>query len=66
MNFSRLHISVFLGIAAIAWAIVLVAQGAKLALDDLAPFSTVVGVLAGGALLMENYFGGNLGCTDGS
>jgi hypothetical protein len=53
MNFSRLQISVSLGIAAIAWATVLLAQGAKLALSDLAPFSTVVGVLAVGALLME-------------
>ena len=53
MNFSRLQISVFLGIAAIAWAAVLLIQGTQLTIDHLAPFSTVVGVLALGALLME-------------
>lgn len=53
MNFSRLQISVFLGIAAIAWATVLLIQGRHLAFSDLAPFSTVVGVLALGALSME-------------
>lgn len=53
MNFSRLQISVFLGIAAIAWATVLLVQGTKLACSDLAPFSTVVGVLVVCALLME-------------
>ncbi len=53
MNFSRLQISVFLGIATVAWAAVLLIQGRQLSLSDLAPFSTVVGVLAVGALLME-------------
>lgn len=55
MNFSRLQISVFLGIAAIAWATVLLLQGRQLSLTDLAPFSTVVGVLAVGALLLEKF-----------
>jgi hypothetical protein len=53
MNFSRLQISVFLGIAAIAWGTVLLIQGSKFALSDLAPFSTVVGILAIGARSME-------------
>lgn len=53
MNFSRLQISAFLGIATAAWAAVLLIQGRQLALSDLAPFSTVVGVLGVGALLME-------------
>lgn len=55
MNFSRLQISVFLGIAAIAWAAVLLIQGTQLTIDHLAPFSAVVGVLALGALLMEKF-----------
>ena len=55
MNFSRLQISVSLGIATIAWATVLWLQGRQLSLTDLAPFSTVVGVLAFGALLLEKF-----------
>ena len=43
----------FLGIAAMAWGTDLLIQGSKLALSDLAPFSTVVGVLAVGALSVE-------------
>lgn len=53
MNFSRLQISVFLGIAVGAWAVVLLVRGTTLSFDHLAPFSTVVGVLAIGALAME-------------
>jgi len=53
MNFSRLQISVCLGVAVLAWAIVLLAQGTTLSIGQLAPFSTVVGVLAIGALAME-------------
>ena len=53
MNFSRLQISVFLGMAVVAWALVLFVQGTPLSFSQLAPFSTVVGVLAIGALSME-------------
>jgi len=55
MNFSRLQISVFLGLAAIAWAAVLLLQGVELGLSHLAPFSTVVGVLTLSALAMEHF-----------
>ena len=54
MTFSRLHISVFLGLAVIAWGAVLLAQGVPLSLEHLAPFSTVVGVLAVSALALEH------------
>ena len=53
MNFSRLQISVFLGLAVAAWAAVLLIQGTQLTFEHLAPFGTVVGVLALGALAME-------------
>lgn len=54
MNFSRLQISVFLGLATAVWAVFLLIQGVPLAFAHLAPFSTVVGVLALSALAMEH------------
>jgi hypothetical protein len=54
MNFTRLQISVFLGVAAMAWAAVLHFQGVPLTLAHLTPFGTVVGVLALAALLLEH------------
>lgn len=54
MNFNRLQISVFLGVAALAWAAVLLLQGVHLTLAHLAPFGTVVGVLALAALALEH------------
>mgnify|MGYP000049928552 FL=1 len=54
MNFTRLQISVFLGVAAMAWAAVLLFQGVPLTLAHLTPFGTVVGVLALAALLLEH------------
>lgn len=54
MNFTRLQISVFLGVAALAWATVLLLQGVHLTLAHLAPFGTVVGVLALAALALEH------------
>ncbi len=53
MNFTRLQISVFLGVAALAWAAVLLLQGMHLTLAHLAPFSTVVGALVLTALALE-------------
>lgn len=55
MAFTRLHISVFLGIAVAAWGIVLIIQKTPLSFQHLAPFSTVVGVLATLALALEYY-----------
>lgn len=54
MNFTRLQISVFLGLAVAAWAIVLRWQGVPLSWTHLAPFSTVVGVLTVSALALEH------------
>lgn len=55
MNFSRLQISMFLGLATIAWGLVLLAQGTPLSREHLAPFSTVVGVLVISSLALEHY-----------
>lgn len=55
MTFTRLHISVFLAFSVVAWAGVLLIQGAPLNLKYLAPFGTVVGVLAALALLLEHW-----------
>ncbi len=58
MTFTRLHISVFLGIAVLAWTAVLYMQGVQLTWAEicvhLAPFSSVVGVLVTLALLLEH------------
>ena len=55
MKFSRLQITVILGIAVIAWFVVLLIQGTKVSWDHLAPFSTVVGVLVVLSLIIEHY-----------
>jgi len=54
MAFTRLHISIFLGLSALFWGAVLLAQGVPLNLRHLAPFGTVVGVLAASALALEH------------
>ena len=46
MQFSRLHIAVFLAIAALAWLIVLLYQGTPVTWAHGSPFAIVVGVLA--------------------
>lgn len=53
MKLERLHISVFLGIAVLAWAGVLYIQGAHVGRAHLHPFGTVVGVLGVLALALE-------------
>lgn len=53
MTFTRLHITVFVALSALVWALVLVAQGTPLTLSVLAPFSTVVSVLVVIGLLFE-------------
>lgn len=55
MNFSRLHITVFLGLSVISWGAVLYLQGLPLSVKHLAPFSTVVGVLAVSSLALEHF-----------
>ncbi len=55
MKFSRLQITVILGIAALAWYIVLLVQGTGVSWDHLVPFSTVVGVLVILSLITEQY-----------
>lgn len=53
MKISRLHISVFLGVAVLAWSVVLLAQGSHLAWEHLRPFGAVVGVLVAFGLALE-------------
>lgn len=55
MSFTRLHISVFLALSATAWAAVLFAQGVPIQAQHLAPFGTVVSVLALSAIALEHY-----------
>ena len=45
MTFSRLHITVFLALATLVWALVLIYQGTPITNAHLAPFSLVVGFL---------------------
>ena len=45
MKLERIHIIVFLGIAVLAWWVVLCAQGAQVGWEHLHPFGTVVGIL---------------------
>jgi hypothetical protein len=42
MTFSRLHITVFLGLAALAWALALLAHGTPVSFEEFGPFSEVV------------------------
>ena len=60
MSFTRLHISVFLGAAVVAWMGVLYLQGVEFTWPavkvHLAPFSTVVGVLSPGDAFGETAF----------
>ena len=45
MKFSRLHITVFLGLAVIVWGLVLLVSGTPVSKKHVAPFSMVVSVL---------------------
>lgn len=53
MRLERLQITIFLGVAALAWWLVLFAQGTPVNGDHLRPFSSVVGVLVILALAFE-------------
>ncbi len=55
MRLERLHITVFLGISAIVWFVVLLARGTPVTWDHAAPFSSVVGVLVSLGLLLERW-----------
>lgn len=54
MNFTRVHITAFLALSVIAWLAVLQIQGTPVSIEHLAPFGTVVGVLAVIALTLEH------------
>lgn len=54
MNFTRVHIIAFLALSVIAWLAVLQIQGTPVSINHLAPFGTVVGVLAVIALILEH------------
>lgn len=45
MTFSRLHITVFLGLAVLVWGLVLLVGGTPIGKEHLAPFGVVVSVL---------------------
>ena len=45
MKLERLHIIVFLGVAALAWWLCLIVQGTSVSWEHLRPFGTVVGIL---------------------
>ncbi|MDR3388911.1 MAG: hypothetical protein P4L92_17870 [Rudaea sp.] len=53
--FNKYQISAALGIATVAWAIVLSVQGVGMTWHDLAPFSTVVSVLVGAGFVMDKF-----------
>lgn len=53
MKFTRIQISVFLGMAALSWATVLLIQGVPITFAHLMPFGTVVGVLTIVAIVFE-------------
>lgn len=55
MKFSRLQITVILGLAVLAWYIVLLIQKTSVSWDHLLPFGTVVGVLVTLSLITELY-----------
>ncbi|MET0535401.1 MAG: hypothetical protein ABW171_14375 [Steroidobacter sp.] len=53
--FTRIQIVVALALATVAWGAVLWYQGISITWEHLAPFSTVVAVLTGVALVMEHW-----------
>lgn len=54
MHITRIHISAFLALTILSWAGILLLQGQSLAVSYLAPYGTVVGILAGSLLLVEH------------
>jgi len=54
MRFERLHITIFLAVAALVWWLVLVLQGTTVTLAHIRPFSAVVATLVGLGLLFEH------------
>ena len=53
MTFTRLHISVFLALTVLAWALVLVVEGTPFSREHLTPFGTVVSLLVMLSLAFE-------------
>lgn len=56
MKLERLHITAFVGIAALIWAVVLICQGTPINWDHARPFSIVVSSLVSLGLLFEFVF----------
>ncbi len=56
MKLERLHITAFVGIAALVWAVVLIFQGTPINWDHARPFSIVVSSLVSLGLLFEFVF----------
>lgn len=54
MSITRLHITVFLALAVLAWGAVLVFQGTPVSAAHLAPFGIVVGILVVLAIVFEH------------
>lgn len=55
MQFSRIHIGAFLGVAALAWFAVLRLQETPVTFQLLAPFGTVIGVLVALGQLLDRF-----------
>lgn len=55
MRLERLHISVFLSLAALVWWIVLLAQGTAVSLDHARPFGAVVAFLVVMGVVLDRY-----------
>ena len=51
MKIERMHITVFVGLAALIWAVALMVQGTSISLDHARPFSLVVS----GLVSVENF-----------
>ena len=54
MTFSKLHITVFLGLAAVAWGLILLIRGTPISMEYLKPFSFVVSFLVLVGLAFEH------------
>lgn len=54
MKFTRLHMTVFLGLSTLVWFLTLLIQDTNVSREHLTPFGTVLSVLVGAALLLEH------------
>lgn len=55
MKFTRIHLSIFLGLGVLIWFVTLQVQGIEVTLDHLTPFGTVLSTLVISLLILEHY-----------